>query len=85
MKKFCECLINFKKKKMILLTKEQQESFENVKICYICKEKLKNKYVKDKKYCKFRNRCHYTAEYRGAAYSICNLKYSAPKKSYSFL
>ena len=46
MKKFCEYLrehamkiINFKKKKMKLLTKEQQESYENAKICYICKKK----------------------------------------------
>ena len=28
-------IINFKKKKMKLLTKEQQESYENAKICYI--------------------------------------------------
>ena len=34
-------LINFKKRKMKLLTKEQQKSNENAKICYICKEKLK--------------------------------------------
>ena len=32
-------IINFKKKKMKLLTKEQQESYENSKIRYICKEK----------------------------------------------
>ena len=32
--------INFKKKKMKSLTKEQQESSENAKICYICKEKI---------------------------------------------
>ena len=32
---------------MKLLTKEQQESFENAKICHICKEKFENKYVKD--------------------------------------
>ena len=46
MKKFCEFLrgyamkiINFKKKKkMKLLTKEQQESNENAKIWHICKE-----------------------------------------------
>ena len=43
-------IINFKKKKMKLLTKEQQEPYENEKICYICKEKFENKYVKDKTY-----------------------------------
>ena len=58
-------IINFKKKKMKLLTKGQQESYENSKICYICKEKFENKYVKDKKYCKARDNCHYTGEYRG--------------------
>ena len=73
-------IINFKKNKIKLLTKEQQESYENAKICYICKEKFENKYVKDKKYCKVRNHCHYTVEYRGAANGICNLKYSVPKK-----
>ena len=31
---------NFKKVKMKLLTKEQQESYENAKICYIFKEKF---------------------------------------------
>ena len=65
---------------MKLLTKEQQESYENVKICFICKEKFENKYLKDKKYYKVSNRCHYTREYKGATHSICNLKYSVPKK-----
>ena len=53
-KKFCEFLkehamkmINFKKKKMKLLIKEQQETYENAKICYICPEKFGNKYVKN--------------------------------------
>ena len=47
MKKFCESLkehamkiINFKKVKMKFLTKEQQESYGNTNICYICKEKF---------------------------------------------
>ena len=55
-------IINFKKKKMRLLTKEQQESYENAKGCYDCKEKFENKYVKDKKYCKVRDYCHYIGE-----------------------
>ena len=85
MKKFYEFtkshaikIINFKKKKMRLVTKEQQQSYENAKICYICKEKFENKYLKDKKYRKARDHCNYTREYGGAAYSICNLVYSVP-------
>ena len=42
-------IINFKKKKMKSLTKEQHKSFENLNICYICKEKFEKKYVKDRK------------------------------------
>ena len=61
---------------MKLLTKEQQESYENAKICYICKEKFENKFVNDKKHHKVRDHCHYTEKYRGAAHSICNLKHS---------
>ena len=82
-KKFCESLrknameiINFKKKKIKLLTVEQKKSYEIAKICYICKEKFENKCVKDKKYCKGRDNCHYTGEYSGTDHSICNSKYS---------
>ena len=56
MKKFGESLrehamkiINFKKKKINLLTKEQQESCENAKICHICKERVENKYLRVKR------------------------------------
>ena len=81
MKKFCESfrehpmkIIKLKKKKMNLLTKEQLESYKNAK------RKFENKYVKNKKYCKVRDHCRFTGEYRGAAHSICSLKYSVPKK-----
>ena len=87
MKTFCEFIrehamkiINFKKKKTKLLTKEKQESYKNAKICYICKETFKNKYLKDKKHRKVKDHCYYTGEYRGAAHCKCNLKYSVPKK-----
>ena len=70
---------HFKQKKKKLLTKEQQESYENAKICYICKEKFQKKYFK-KIYSKVRDHCHHTGEHRGTAHSICNLKYNVPKK-----
>ena len=72
--------INFKKKKIKLLTKEQQELYENAKLCHICKENFENKYLKDKKCRKFRDHCHYTGEYRGVAHNICNIKHSVLKK-----
>ena len=46
MEKFCESLREhtikiISKRKMKLLTKEQQESYENARICCICKKKFK--------------------------------------------
>ena len=43
---------------------------------HLHKEELKIKYTADKNYQKVRNHSHYTGNYRGAAHSICNLKYS---------
>ena len=40
-------IISFKKKKMGLLITKQQESYEDAKICDICKEKIENKYLKN--------------------------------------
>ena len=65
---------------MKLLTNEQQESYENAKMCYISKEKFGDEYMKTKTFCKVRDHCHYTGQYGGVAHSTCNLKYSVPKK-----
>ena len=77
MKKFCKFLrehamkiLILKRKKNKFLTKEQQESFENAKICHICKENFENKYLKDKSYQIVRDHRHYTGEYRDAEHSI---------------
>ena len=40
------------------------------------KKKMK---TNDKKYCSFRDHCHYPGKCRGAGHSICNLKYCIPK------
>ena len=70
MKKFCEFLrehamkiINFKRKKIKLLLKEQRESYGNGQICYICWEKFENKYLKDEKCLKNRDHCQFTGKY----------------------
>ena len=44
------------------------------------KKNLKVNIWKIKKYCRVSEHCHYRGEYRGAAHSIFNLKYSVPKR-----
>ena len=72
-------IIGFEKKTMTLLTNEQQELYENAKFCYVCKEMFEEKYANNKKCRKVRGQCYYTGEYRGAAFSTCNLKHSTLK------
>ena len=43
LKKTCNETNFYFKKNLKLLTKEQQESYEYAKICYICQEKFENK------------------------------------------
>ena len=75
-------IFNFRKKKMKFLTKNQQESYENAKICYIWKEKFVKKYLEDKKYRKVRDHCRYAGQYRVAGQNICNLKCRAYLKTF---
>ena len=81
--KFCKDLkelgtemINFKKKEMIPLTNKEIKSYEKQKVCHICKEK----FCDDKNKKKVRDHCHYTGKFRGAAHSICNLRYKVPNE-----
>ena len=69
-------IINFKKKKIMLLANEQQKSCKNAKICYICIEKFDN----NSNHHKVGDHCHYTWKYRGASQSICNSRCSVPKE-----
>ena len=71
-------IINFEKKKIKSLTKQQQESYENEKICFICKQKFENKYLKDKKHLKVKDHYYNTGEYRSTAHNIQNFKNSVP-------
>ena len=90
MEKFCKDvrdhamkIINYEEKEMIPLTDKETKPYEKQKVCYICKkefstdEKEKNAF---KLYHKVRDHCHYTGKFRGAAHSICNLRYKTPKE-----
>ena len=64
MKTFCESLreqakniIDFEKKKMIPLTKEELKSHQDVKVCYICGKRILQKHAKNKNYRKVRDHC----------------------------
>ena len=68
---------------MIPLTNEENEYYEMQKICYICKKIFSNNKNDEnafKLYHKVRNHCDYTGKFRGAGYSICNLRYKIPKE-----
>ena len=71
-------IINFKKKKIKSLTNEKQKSYEKTKSFYIYGKMRKYKCANDKKYCKVRFHYHHKWKFRGAPYSIYNLKYSIP-------
>ena len=76
-------IINFEGKEMILLTDKENKFCEKQKVCYICKKEFstdENDKYAFKLHRKVRDHCHYTGKFRGAAHSICNLRYKTPKE-----
>ena len=87
MKRFCKDLmdhaikiIDFKKKDMIPLTKEEKDNYNKENICHICKKEFNNDTTESSSLeYKVRDHCHFTGKYRGAAHNTCNLRYKIPK------
>ena len=78
MSRFCKDLkdhatkiIDFKKKIITPLTKEEEDNYNKENICHICKKEFNNDKVRD--------HCQFTGKYRGAAHNTCNLRYKIPK------
>ena len=88
MEKFCKDLrehatkiTNYEKKEeMIPVTDEENKFHKEQKVCYICKKEFSTDDDDNKKYHKVKNHCHYTEKIRGAAHSICNLRYKTHKE-----
>ena len=72
-------IINYEKKEMIPLTKEEMKMHNKQKVCYIYKKKFSTD-DNNKNYHKVKDYCHYTGKYRGAAHDICNLIHKIPKE-----
>ena len=65
-------VINFKEKKVILLTTEENEPYQNQKKNII---NAKNFNVYYRKYYKNRDQCHFTRKYKRTGHDSCNLRY----------
>ena len=72
---FCKILENeivrirhlMENEKGIVMSQEEEESFQNSKVCYLCGKEFS---LEDQK---VRDHCHLTGKYRGAAHNSCNL------------
>ena len=62
------------------LTNEELDSYQDVKVCYICRKRILKKIFKDKNYRKVRDHCHYAGKYRYAAHSTCNSNFNVPNE-----
>ena len=71
---------NFEKKKVLPLTKEELKLHQDAKVSYIFGKRILKKLSKTTNYRKVRDHCHFKGKYRGAAHSICNLKFNVPNE-----
>ena len=61
---------------MLPLRTQELKSYQDTKACQICRKKILKKFANDKIYPKVRDHYHFTGKDRGAAHSICNLKFN---------
>ena len=63
----------YRRPKLLILTKEEQLSFEKETICHICQKLFEQEDAIPR-----RDHCHFTGQYRGAAHNSCNLQCRKP-------
>ena len=72
-------IINYERKDMIPLIKEERKMYRKQKVCYKCKKEF-NTDDNNKEHRKLKDHCHYTGKYIGAAHNTCNLRYKVAKE-----
>ena len=55
------------------MTMQDKLIYNNITLCHICNEELGEVRVRD--------HCHLSAQFRGAAHEVCNLRYKIPNFS----
>ena len=82
LKKHATKIINYEKKEVIPLTKDEKKIHREKNLCYLCKKGFSTYDDDNKKILRpfLKDYCHYTGKYRGTTRDICNLRYKIPKK-----
>ena len=69
--KYCQKIITEKAKRRLVMTKKDEEDFQNAKKCWICQRQYK---PDEGENIPVRDHCHMTGKYRGSAHKNCNFK-----------
>ena len=69
--KYCQKVISEKAKRRLVMTKKDEEDFQNAKKCWICQRQYK---PDEGENIPVRDHCHITGKYRGSAHKTCNLR-----------
>ena len=68
---YCQKVINEKAKRRLVMSKKDEEDFQNAKKCWICQRQYK---PDEGENIRVRDHCHITGKYRGSAHNTCNLR-----------
>ena len=68
---YCKKVITEKAKRRLVMTKKDEEDFQNAKKCWICQRQYK---PDEGENIRVRDHCHMTGKYRGSAHNTCNLR-----------
>ena len=69
--KYCQKVISEKAKRRLVMSKKDEEDFQNANKCWICQRQYK---PDEGENIPVRDHCHITGKYRGSAHKTCNLR-----------